>query len=103
VLYLLVLVEIVTGLVMFNWLDHNAVVNPLLGWLPGFINIQNLRLIHFFLMYCFICFGIFHVHLAMLISREEKHGLMDSIFIGYKVVPVEELEEDDKFAEENGE
>lgn len=103
VLYLLVLVEIVTGLTMYNWLDHNAVVAPLVGWIPSLINIQNIRLIHFFLMFVFICFGIFHVHLAMLISREEKHGLMDSIFIGYKVVPVKELEEDDKVARERGE
>jgi hypothetical protein len=28
-------------------------------------------------------------------SREEKRGLMDSIFIGYKVIPKAELEEDD--------
>jgi hypothetical protein len=39
----------------------------------------------------------------MLISREEKHGLMDSIFIGYKVIPAEELEHDDKLAAERGE
>ncbi len=103
ILYLLVALEVITGLVMFNWLDHNAVINPLLGWIPLVINIQNIRLIHFFLMFVFISFGIFHVHLGMLISREEKHGLMDSIFIGYKVIPTEELEEDDKFAKEHGE
>lgn len=103
VLYLLVFCEIVTGLTMYNWLDHNAVVAPLVGWLPRLMNIQTIRLVHFLLMYVFIAFGILHVHLAMLISREEKHGLMDSIFIGYKVVPVEELEEDDKFAKEHGE
>jgi Ni/Fe-hydrogenase 1 B-type cytochrome subunit len=102
-LYGLVLVEIVTGLVMFNWLRHSAILNPFVSWIPGVISMPNLRLIHFFLMFVFISFGIFHVHLAMLISREEKHGLMDSIFIGYKVIPVEELEEDDKFAAERGE
>lgn len=99
-LYLLVLVQIVTGLVLYNWIDHNALVGPLVGWLPRLINIQNIRLIHFFLMYVFISFGIFHVHLAMLISREEKHGLMDSIFIGWKSVPEHELEEDDEQARE---
>ena len=51
------------------------------------VSFPNLRLIHFFLMFVFIAFGIFHVHLCMLISREEKRGLMDSIFIGYKVIP----------------
>ena len=28
------------------------------------ITIQNIRLIHFLLMFVFIAFGIFHVHLA---------------------------------------
>jgi hypothetical protein len=45
-------------------------------------------------MFVFIAFGILHVHLSMLVSREEKRGLMDSIFIGYKVIPSKELEEE---------
>jgi hypothetical protein len=36
------------------------------------------------------------VYLSMLISRAEKRGLMDSIFIGYKVIPEDELEEEEK-------
>jgi Ni/Fe-hydrogenase 1 B-type cytochrome subunit len=95
-IYSLVFVEMVTGLVMFNWLRHSAILAPLVGWIPALISLPNLRLIHFFLMFVFICFGIFHVHLCMLISREEKRGLMDSIFIGYKVVPAAELEKDDQ-------
>ena len=98
-IYLLLLVEIVTGLVMFNWLRHSAILGPFVSWIPGLIRIQNIRLIHFFLMFVFIAFGIFHIHLAMLISREEKRGLMDSIFIGYKVIPTDELEEEDRKAE----
>ena len=97
-IYTLVFVEIVTGLVMFNWLRHSPVLGPLVGWIPRLISFPNLRLIHFMLMFVFICFGIFHVHLCMLISREEKRGLMDSIFIGYKVIPVEELEKEDQQA-----
>lgn len=90
-LYGLILVEAATGLVMYQRLLHNAFLLALVGWIPRLISIQNLRLIHFLLMYVFIAFGIFHVHLAMLVSRFEKHGLMDSIFIGYKVIPVEEI------------
>lgn len=66
--------------------------------MPGVISVQNLRLIHFFLMFVFIAFGVFHVHLCMLISRVEKRGLMDSIFIGYKVIPEHELQEEEKKA-----
>lgn len=91
-LYGLILVECVTGLVMYQRLLHNAFLFALVGWIPRLVDIQMLRLIHFFLMYVFIAFGVFHVHLAMLVSRFEKHGLMDSIFIGYKVIPVDEIE-----------
>lgn len=94
-IYAMILLEIVTGLVMYNRLRHSAVLGPLVGWIPNVVNIQNLRLIHFFLMFVFIAFGVFHVHLCMLISRTEKRGLMDSIFIGYKVIPEEELEEEE--------
>jgi len=95
-IYSAVAVEIVTGLVMFNWLRHSPILGPLVGWIPRFISFPNLRLIHFLLMFVFIAFGIFHVHLCMLISREEKRGLMDSIFIGYKVIPEDELAEEEK-------
>ncbi len=99
-LYAMVLVEIVTGMVMYHWLQDgsrfSAFLGFLVGWIPGFINIGNIRLIHFLLMWVFIAFGILHVHLAMLVSREEKKGLMDSIFIGYKVIPEEDLKEDEE-------
>ena len=98
-IYLLVLVEIVTGLVMYDWLRQTPLLHPLVGWIPRLVSFSNLRLIHFLLMFVFIAFGILHVHLSMLISREEKRGLMDSIFIGYKVIPVEELNEEEKKAE----
>jgi len=98
-IYSLVIVEIVTGLVMFNWLRHSPILGPLVGWIPRFVSFPNLRLIHFLLMFVFIAFGVFHVHLCMLISREEKRGLMDSIFIGYKVIPADELEAEERKAE----
>jgi len=92
-IYGLVLVEIVTGLVMYQRLLHNAFLLVLVGWIPRIIGIQYLRLIHFVAMYVFFAFAVFHVHLCMLVSRAEKRGLMDSIFIGYKVIPVDELAE----------
>jgi Ni/Fe-hydrogenase 1 B-type cytochrome subunit len=96
--YGMIAVEIVTGLVMYNGLMRTAVLNFFLGWIPGVVNIQNLRLIHFLLMFALFAFFIFHIHLCMLISRVEKRGLMDSIFIGYKVIPVKELEAEEKRA-----
>jgi Ni/Fe-hydrogenase 1 B-type cytochrome subunit len=93
-IYALIFVEIVTGLVMYQRLLHNAFLLALVGWIPRLIGIQYLRLIHFFLMYVFFAFGILHVYLSLLVSRVETRGLMDSIFIGYKVIPVEEIEKE---------
>jgi Ni/Fe-hydrogenase 1 B-type cytochrome subunit len=93
-IYALIFVEIVTGLVMYQRLLHNAFLLVLVGWIPRLIGIQYLRLIHFFLMYVFVAFGILHVYLSLLVSRVETRGLMDSIFIGYKVIPVEEIEKE---------
>jgi Ni/Fe-hydrogenase 1 B-type cytochrome subunit len=97
-MYGLVFVEIVTGLVMYNWLRHSPILTPLVGWIPRLISIQNIRLIHYFLMFVFIAFGILHVHLCLIVSSAERRGLMDSIFTGYKIVPVDELEDDDREA-----
>jgi Ni/Fe-hydrogenase 1 B-type cytochrome subunit len=97
-IYSLVFVEIVTGLVMYNVLAHNRFLTPLLGWIPRLVSIQNLRLIHFAAMFVFIAFGIFHVHLCLVVSAAEKRGLIDSIFTGYKIIPVDELEDDDREA-----
>jgi len=97
-IYTMALVEIVTGLVMFNWLGHFKILTPFVGWIPRLIHIQNIRLIHFCLMFVFIAFGILHVHLCLIVSSAEKRGLLDSIFTGYKIVPVDELEEDDREA-----
>jgi Ni/Fe-hydrogenase 1 B-type cytochrome subunit len=91
-LMFLLFVEIVTGLVFFNVLRHSPILTFFVGWIPHFISLPTMRLIHFLLMYVFIAFGVFHVHLCMLISREEKRGLMDSIFIGYKVIPEDEIQ-----------
>jgi Ni/Fe-hydrogenase 1 B-type cytochrome subunit len=93
-----IFVEIVTGLVMFNWLRHSPILTPMVGWIPGLVGIQTIRLIHYCLMYIFIAFGILHVHLCLVVSSAEKCGLLDSIFTGYKVVPVDELSDDDRVA-----
>jgi Ni/Fe-hydrogenase 1 B-type cytochrome subunit len=93
-IYGLMALELITGLVLYTNLGHNGFLRAIVGWIPALINVQNLRLIHFFLMFVFLAFAVFHIHLSMLISKEEKRGLMDSIFIGWKVVPVDELHEE---------
>ncbi|MGA2148057.1 MAG: Ni/Fe-hydrogenase, b-type cytochrome subunit [Bryobacteraceae bacterium] len=91
IVYLLILVEILTGLALYSHVLGNAVLNQFIGWLPGLINIAYLRLIHYFLMFVFCAFVIFHVYASILVSIEEENGLLDSIFSGWKFMPAGEL------------
>ena len=91
IIYLLILVEILTGLALYDQVLHNLVLHEFIGWLPLLIDVQYLRLIHFFLMFVFFAFVIFHVYASVLVSLEEENGLLDSIFSGWKFMPASEL------------
>jgi Ni/Fe-hydrogenase 1 B-type cytochrome subunit len=94
VMFVLMFLEILTGLALYSQVRASAVLNAIIGWLPRLIDIQNLRLIHFCIMFSFFIFVIHHVYSAVLVSWEERNGLIESIFTGYKFVPSDELEED---------
>ncbi|MEJ2080682.1 MAG: Ni/Fe-hydrogenase, b-type cytochrome subunit [Acidobacteriota bacterium] len=91
-MFLLMLVQILTGFAMYGEILNHSVVTSIFGWLPHLINIQYLRMIHYFVMWGFLAFAIHHVYSAVLVSMEEKNALIESIFTGYKFVPVRELE-----------
>jgi Ni/Fe-hydrogenase 1 B-type cytochrome subunit len=94
VMFVLMLIEILTGLALYSQVRASTVLNAIIGWLPRLIDIQNLRLMHFCIMFSFFIFVIHHVYSAVLVSWEERNGLIESIFTGYKFVPSDELEED---------
>jgi Ni/Fe-hydrogenase 1 B-type cytochrome subunit len=98
VTYLLIftfmLIEIITGLTLYTQVRGKWILGWLFSWIPGVIDIQNIRLIHFCVMFAFFAFVIHHVYSAVLVSWEERNGLIESIFTGYKFVPKDELEED---------
>jgi len=91
VIYLLMLVEILTGLSLYSRVVGNPILTQFIGWLPQLVDPQYLREIHYFLMFVFFAFVLFHVYLSVLISIEEENGLLDSIFSGWKFVPAGEL------------
>lgn len=94
VMFVLMFLEILTGLALYSQVRASAVLNAVIGWLPRLIDIQTLRLMHFCIMFSFFIFVIHHVYSAVLVSWEERNGLIESIFTGYKFVPSDELEED---------
>jgi Ni/Fe-hydrogenase b-type cytochrome subunit len=87
VIYSLLVVEILTGLALYSQVLGNSVLHAFIGWLPLYINISYLRLTHYFLMFVFFAFTLFHVYASILVSLEEENGLVDSIFSGWKFMP----------------
>ena len=83
-----------TGLALYSWVLGNPVLHQFIGWLPQLIDIRYLRLIHYFLMFVFFAFVLFHVYASILISLEEENGLVDSIFSGWKFMPAGELRQE---------
>ena len=94
VMFTLMFIEIITGLTLYTQVRGEWLLAPLFSWLPRVIDIQYIRLTHFCIMFAFLAFVIHHVYSAVLVSWEERNGLMESIFTGYKFVPKAELEED---------
>jgi Ni/Fe-hydrogenase 1 B-type cytochrome subunit len=93
-MFTLMLIEIITGLTLYTQVRGNWLLGWLFVWVPSVIDIQHIRLIHFCIMFAFFAFVIHHVYSAVLVSWEERNGLIESIFTGYKFVPKNELDED---------
>ena len=91
--YLLMVLQIATGVVLYGWITYNT---PLFGWMTALLDIQWIREIHYFTMFLFFAFPIHHVYSALVVSIEEKNGLLGSIFSGYKFVPACLLPEDER-------
>ena len=87
IIYALLLVEACTGIVLFADVVGNRTLTFFVGWIPRLINIQWIRTIHFTVMFCFMAFVVHHVYSAVLVALEEKNGLMESIFSGWKFIP----------------
>lgn len=93
VMFVLMFVEILTGLSLYSYTVGSRVLTFFIGWLPRWIDISHLRLLHFCIMFAFFIFVIHHVYSAVLVSWEERNGLIESIFTGYKFIPEAEVRE----------
>jgi Ni/Fe-hydrogenase 1 B-type cytochrome subunit len=95
-MFTFMLIEIITGLTLYTQVRGSWLLGWLFRWIPGVIDIQYLRLAHFCIMFTFFAFVIHHVYSAVLVSWEERNGLIESIFTGYKFIPKHELDEDSR-------
>ncbi len=98
-LYALFAVSILSGLGLFAWVSRIPAWRTLFGWTWSVLPIEQLRLVHFFLMFLFIGFAIHHVYSSVLFDVEEHNGELSSMVTGYKadaddgVTPAEESRE----------
>ena len=83
-LYAFFALSILSGLGLMAWVGRIAIWRTLFGWTYAVLPIQQLRLLHFLLMFVFGAFAIHHVYSAVLIDVEEHNGELSSIVTGYK-------------------
>ncbi|HVJ08737.1 MAG TPA: Ni/Fe-hydrogenase, b-type cytochrome subunit [Acidisarcina sp.] len=86
--------ECLTGVVLYSEVLGKGMLYSLVGWIPRIIDIQTLRMTHYLFMFLLIGFGIHHVYSAILVAREERNALMESIYTGYKFAPESLLDEE---------
>ena len=86
IIYSLIGLEILSGLILYMYVVGNRTLIFFLGWITQLIDIQWIRTAHFIIMFLLIGFLFQHVYSAIVVSMEEKDGLMESIFTGWKFV-----------------
>jgi Ni/Fe-hydrogenase 1 B-type cytochrome subunit len=83
----LYLLMIVTGLALRGMSAHVDSYMTSFAWLlPWLGGAQTARWLHHVGMWLLLGFAVHHVYSAILMSKVEKNGTMDSIFGGWKVV-----------------
>lgn len=83
-LYVLFVLQILTGFALYSLPFHGGVWPTLFGWIITIFGVQPVRLVHLLIMFLIIAFVIHHVYSAILIDIEERSGLLSSIVSGYK-------------------
>jgi Ni/Fe-hydrogenase 1 B-type cytochrome subunit len=91
--FLIMAWECFSGLVLYSQVRGPGLARTLFGWVPRVIDVQYIRLFHFLGLFALIAFAIHHVYSAVLVSIEERNGLIESMFSGYKFVLGYELQE----------
>jgi len=93
--FFLYLVMICTGLGLFSIsADVGSPMRAFGFLLTLFGGPQTARFLHHVVMWLLLGFVAHHIFSALLMSRVEKNGTIDSIFSGYKFVPPELVERD---------
>jgi Ni/Fe-hydrogenase 1 B-type cytochrome subunit len=79
------ILAVLTGLGLYAWQYGREPWTWMFGWSYDLFSIQDIRLIHFILMFWFIAFVVHHVYSAVLIDIEEQNGEISSMITGWKL------------------
>jgi Ni/Fe-hydrogenase 1 B-type cytochrome subunit len=93
VIYLLFLVQIITGFALYSIPFLGGFWPAAFGWVFLLFDIPTVRVIHDVVMWLFLAFVIHHVYSAILVDIEEGSGVLSSIFSGYKSLTSRQLAE----------
>jgi Ni/Fe-hydrogenase 1 B-type cytochrome subunit len=83
-IYLCFVLSILSGFGLFAWVSRIPAWMTLFGWTYQLMPIEQLRLLHFLLMFVFAAFTVHHVYSAILVDIDERNGELSSIVTGYK-------------------
>lgn len=83
-IYLLMLFQVVTGFALFSQSDPNGTAAVLFGWVFSVTSNGWVRLAHYFSMFLFMAFFIFHMYAMWISAIAERDGSAGSMFDGYK-------------------
>jgi len=84
ILFFLLFAEFLTGFALYSMSHHSSIIKFLFGWLLSILSPSMVRLYHHLIMWFLLSFAMVHVYIGWVLSAEEKNGLMESIFTGYK-------------------
>lgn len=93
-IYFLILIEILTGLALYNRVLGGRVLGFFVNWVTWFAGYRTIRQVHFLIMFAFLAFVVHHVYSAVLIDIAERSGLVGGIFSGYKYFTRRKIRED---------
>lgn len=91
----LYLIMILTGFALYSVSAYTSYMSMWDFLLPIFGGPQSTRWIHHVVMWLLLGFAVHHFFSALLVSRVEKNGTIDSIFGGYKYLPKDRDHNDD--------
>lgn len=86
IMFLLFLLEIVTGFALYSQSHIGGLWTLMGGWLLSILSEGTIRLVHHCIMWLIAVFLILHIYIGWHNDMMERNGLMSSIFSGYKSI-----------------